>query len=149
MATLEWAHQQALIAADAVALVADDFRHIDPASYGQLVFSMHPACGLVRSSYPIVRIWRANQPETASDEVIDLASAADNVLVLRSAECVEFHRLADAPFALIEALARGESLGTALDRAHSIDSDFDLGAALRHVIGLQILTGLQAPTAST
>jgi hypothetical protein len=89
-----------------------------------------------------VKIWRANQPGTLSDELIDLDSGGDNVLVLRTPECVEFHSLPAAQFALFEALARGERLGAALDCAQSVDSEFDLGAALRHLMELRVLTTL-------
>jgi hypothetical protein len=145
IATLEWAYQQALIAEDAEPLSADAFRDVAPADYEHLGFELHPACRFVRSRYPIVRIWRVNQPESLSDETIDLASGADNVLVLRTPECVEFHRLAEPQFALFESLSRGDTLGTALEHAQALQSDFDLGAALRYLLELRILTGLRLP----
>jgi hypothetical protein len=143
VAALEWAYQQALIAENADPLTAEAFRDIDAAQYERLTFAFHPACGFVRSDFPIVRIWRANRPETLSDEAIDLSSGADNVLVLRTAECVEFHRVPPPQFAFFEALSRGEDLGTALERAQTSSADFDVGSALRHLLALQILTGLQ------
>jgi hypothetical protein len=143
VAALEWAHQKALIAADATPLTADAFRDVDSAQYEQLTFELHPSCSFVKSRYPIVRIWRANQPETASDEVIDLNSGGNNVLVLRTPECVELHRLPLPQFMLFESLGSGERLGVALDRAQSVEADFDLGAALRHLLELNILIGLR------
>lgn len=142
VAALEWAWQQAQIAADANALSAEAFRDIDPADYERLTFEFHPACGFVQSAFPIVRIWRANQPETQSDEAIDLDSGGDNVLVLRTPERVEFHSLPAARFALFEALSRDRSLGEALERAQALEADFDLGAALRHLIELRVLARL-------
>src|SRR5262249_41551279 len=102
-----------------------------------------PACGLVRSQFPIVRIWRANQPESSAEETIDLESGGDNVVVLRTPECVEFHQLPAAEFAALEALARGSTLGDALEAALAIDSAFDLGAMLRRCIALPILSRLR------
>jgi hypothetical protein len=64
------------------------------------------------------------------------------MLVVRTPECVEFHSLPTARFALFEALARGETLGSALDCAQAMDSEFDLGAALRHLMELRVLTTL-------
>ena len=120
-----------------------------PEDYEQLTFTFHPACHFIQSPYPIVKIWRANQPDSLSDETIDLSAGGDNVLVLRTPECVEFHRLQPARFALFEALSRGESLGAALDRACAMESDFDLGVALRHLVELKILTALQVPPHAT
>jgi hypothetical protein len=148
VAALEWAYQQALIAEDAVVLTAEAFRDIDVAHYEHLKLTLHPACGFIQSAFPIVLIWRANQVQTASDEVIDLACGSDNVLVLRTAECVEFHRLPLPQFTFFEALNRGESLGMALERAQTMSADFDPGAALSHLLELRILTGLGLPATS-
>jgi hypothetical protein len=139
VAVLEWAHQEALVAADADPLSPDALRDVDPASYEALCFDLHPACGLVRSAFPIVRIWRANQPESASEEIIDLGSGGDNVLVLRTPECIEFHRLPPGDFAALEAFARGLNLGAAFEAAQAADATFDLGAALRRFLSLNIL----------
>jgi hypothetical protein len=146
VAALEWAYEEAQLAGDADALSTEAFAGVAPEDYGRLTFTFHPACRLVQSRYPIVKIWRVNQPETLSDEVIDLDSGGDNVLVLRTPECVEFHRLPAARFALFEALSRGEPLGLALDHAQAAEgaeSDFDLGAALRHLMELRVLTTLR------
>lgn len=149
VAALEWAHEEAQLAADADALSPEAFASFAPKDYERLMFTFHPACRFVQSRYPIVKIWRVNQPETPSDELIDLDAGGDNVLVLRTPECVEFHRLPAARFALFEALARGENLGLALDLAQALEEDFDLGAALRHLVELRILTALHLPEPST
>jgi hypothetical protein len=148
VAALEWAYEEAQLAAEADALSAEAFADIAPEDYERLTFTFHPACRFVQSRYPIVKIWRANQPESLSDEVIDLDSGGDNVLVLRTPECVELHRLPPASFTLFEALSRGENLGAALDRAQAAESDFDLGAALRHLVELRVLTVLHVPSFS-
>jgi hypothetical protein len=140
IAALEWAYQEAQLAPDGDALSSDAFGSIAPEDYGRLVFGFQPACHFVQSRYPVVKIWHANQPETLSEEMIDLSSGGDNVLVLRTPECVEFHRLPDARYAFFEALSRGENLGMALETAQGIESDFDPGAALRQLVELRILT---------
>ena len=149
VAALEWAYQEAQVAPDAEALRPDAFASIAPEDYERLVFEFHPACRFVRSQFPIVQIWRANRPETLSDEVIDLDSGGDNVLVLRTPECIELHRLPAALYAFFDALDRGENLGAALERAQALNSDFDLGGALRHLIELRILAALRLPASST
>jgi Putative DNA-binding domain len=145
VAALECAHEEAILAADAEPISASALSAIDPARYAELRFHLHPACSLVRSSFPIVRIWRANQPASPADETIDLRSGGDNVLVLRTPECIEFHRLPAGDFAALEAFARGASLGTALEAAQAADASFDLGAALRRFLGLALLTGIEMP----
>jgi hypothetical protein len=149
VAALEWAQQEAQVAADAEPLSAEAFATVAPEDYERLTFDFHAACHFVQSRYPIVRIWRANQLETLSDEVIDLDAGADNVLVRRTPECVEFHRLPPARFALFEALSRGERLGAALERAQAVEAELDVGAALRHLLELRVLTALRVPASST
>ena len=144
VAALEWAHEEAILAADEEPIAASALEKVDPVRYEDLRFRLHPACGLVSSRFPIVRIWRANQPESNGEEIIHLGSGGENVLVLRTPECVEFHRLPNGDFALLEALARGLPLGVALDAAHSADSNFDLGAALRRLLALNVFTGIEA-----
>lgn len=139
VAALEWAHQQVLIAADAAPITPDFFAAVDPRDYENLRFNLHPATALVRSSYPVIRIWRANQPDNTTDELIDLGAGGDNVLVRRAAECVEFHRLPAGDFAALLALSSGASLGAALDAAQTADECFDLGAALRRILSLGLL----------
>ncbi|MEP7246234.1 MAG: DNA-binding domain-containing protein [Gammaproteobacteria bacterium] len=149
IAALEWAHQEALVAVDVEPIAADALRAADPEAYEALRFTLHPACGLVQSAYPIIRIWRANQPEASGEDTIDLASGGDNVLVLRTPECIEFHRLPAGDFAVLAALSRGQTLGAALETAQAADVLFDLGAALRRFTTLQIFTGLQLHALAT
>jgi hypothetical protein len=149
IAALEWAYQEAQVAPDAEPLTPDAFANVAPEEYERLAFDFHPACHFVRSRHPMVQIWRANRPETLSEEVIDLDAGGDNVLVLRTPECIELHRLPPARYAFFEALNRGENLGAALEQAQAMDSDFDLGGALRHLVELRILAALRLSAAST
>ena len=142
VAALEWACEEALVAPDAAPISADDLREIDPARYESLHFDLHPACALLQSAYPIVSIWRANQPDAADDTLINLAEGGDNILVARAARGIEFHQLPIADFAALKAFAGGLTLGEALEAGQSADPSFDLGAALRRFLSLNILVGL-------
>ena len=140
VAALEWAHQQALVAPDAPALSPESFRDLDPESYAGLHLHLHPACALVRSAFPVVRIWRANQSGSADEGVIDIGSGGENILVLRTPECIEFHRIPGGEFAALAAFDRGEDLITALEAALAADPEFNISAALQRFVSLQLLT---------
>jgi hypothetical protein len=133
VARLEWAYQEAYIAAEAPPSDLQALRAMDPQRYEDLRFRLHPASRLVSSPYPIVRIWTANQ-DGAPDEHIDLGSGGDHVLVHRVGGEIEFHRLSASEFAFLEALGGGATLGRAYDRVHRDDPEFDLGAALRRFV---------------
>jgi len=143
VASLEWAYQQSLVSADASSFDPAALGEIPYEDYGQLRFTLHPACGLVRSPYPVVRIWAVNQPGEAHDEVVDLSSGPDFVLLRRAAQGVEIRRIAAADFALLDAFSQGATLANALETAYALDPDFDLGEALRRCIGLDVITGTQ------
>lgn len=145
IAALEWAHQNALVAVEREAMSPDALRDLDPPDYESLRFDLHPACALVKSDYPIIRIWRAHQPHASPSETIDLGDGGDSVLVVRTPECIEFHRLPAGDFAALSSLSRGESLGEALEKAQAADAMFDLGAALRRFLTLKLFTGFHLP----
>jgi hypothetical protein len=147
VATLEWAYQQSSVAADAPSFDPAALRDIPQEGYGQLRFTLHPACGLVRSPYPVMRIWAVNQPDADADEVVDLSSGADFILVRRAAEVVEMRRIAAAEFAMLDAFSQGAKLADALESAYAVDPNFNLGEALRRLIALGVLAGTQ-PTSS-
>jgi Putative DNA-binding domain len=142
VATLEWACEEALIAPDAQPISPDALRDIAPESYEHLCFELHPACALVKSAYPIVRIWRANQPEAAGDETIDLRDGGDSVVVIRTSEGIELACVSEGEHAALEAFARGLPLGIALEAAQAAEATFDLGAGLQRFFGMEILVGL-------
>jgi hypothetical protein len=137
VAALEWAYQESMVAADAAPFDVDTLREAAPDA---LRLALHPAVRLVRSAYPIVRIWRANRPESASDETIDLGSGGDSVLILRAARHVEFHRLPAGQFALLERVSQGASLSDAFEAALAADHSFDLTEALRSFVLLGVFT---------
>jgi len=146
VAELEWAYQEALVAADAAPIAAEALRDVAPSCYETIRLSLDPSVRLVRSDFPIIRIWSANQPGSPADEIIDLRGGGDNVLVLRAREHVEFHRLSPGEFALLHAIAAGIPLGTALDAALSVDTRFDPGPALHRFFRLDLFTALATDT---
>jgi hypothetical protein len=141
VAELEWAYQEALVAADAPPLDVSPLQSLAPEQYPQLVFTLHPACRLIRTEYPVISIWRANQPDVLVPETIDLRSAADLILVRRAAAGIDFIALPAGQFAFLQALSRSAPLGEAIDAALAVDAAFDAGQALRRCVVLGTLTG--------
>ena len=141
VAELEWAYQEALVAADAPPLDVGPLQSLAPEQYPQLVFTLHPACRLIRTEYPVISIWRANQPDVLVPETIDLRSAADLILVRRAAASIDFIALPAGQFAFLQALSRSAPLGEAIEAALAVDAAFDAGQALRRCVVLGTLTG--------
>jgi len=139
VAVLEWACLESLGALDATPLDRSVLLQYSPDSFAELRFTLHPACRLVCSAYPVLRIWEVNQSEAAVTEIVDLDSGPDRILVRRGAERVELHRVPAGDFALFMALANGATLGDAYDEACAADSCFNVAEALRRAVALGLL----------
>lgn len=145
VARLEWAYQEVLVAADHPSFDLSALALVPPTDYGALTFSAHPAMRLVHSQFPVLAIWRANQPDTAADEPIALDRGSSNVLVIRRADHVELRELPPAAFALLAALVRGDSLEQATECALEIDPAVALDAALGQIVSLGALVDFEVP----
>jgi hypothetical protein len=145
VARLEWAYQEVLVAADHPSFDLTALALVSPSDYGALTFSTHPAMRLVQSQFPVLAIWRANQPDAVADAPIALDQGSSNVLIIRRADHVELRELPPAEFALLAALVRGESLERAAECALEIEPGVALDATLGRVVSLGALVDFTAP----
>ena len=139
VARLEWAYQEVLVAADHPALDLAALAAVAPEDYAVLTFRTHPALRLVASRYPLLTIWKANQPGAPPSESIRLDAGGSNVLVVRRDEHVELRELPVAQFALLAGFARGENFATVSGSMMELDASIDLGAALARIAQLGTL----------
>jgi hypothetical protein len=79
----------------------------------------------------VQRIWQVNQPGYTGDESVDLEIGGVRLLVWRPRFQVEMVPLAAGEYALLAALAAGQTLSAACDAALAQDAGFDIAAALR------------------
>ena len=145
VARLEWAIDQANIAADAAPLDTSALATVAPAALAELRFRLHPSARLIASKYPILRIWQVNQPDPAGDEHVDLAEGADLLLVRRGVDGVGIERIEAGTHALLVALASNATLGTATRRAVDAEPAFDLAATLRLYVSNHTVVAFRAP----
>ena len=130
VARFEWAMQRALHAPDATPLPMRALQGAGPGQAASLGLRLDPSLSLLRSSYPIDRIWRANRPDAAEPVVVDLADGGTWLEVRRHGNDVIFRAIDPAVFAFRRALATGTHLAGATEEALAADPAFDLGAAL-------------------
>jgi hypothetical protein len=147
VARLEWAMDEAHRAADAE---GDAHRTLSvlatiPADDVALQrFTVDPSCRLLRSAFPVLRIWHAHQDAASGDLSIEFGAGDDYLLVRREDGRVVVERVGAGDFAWLAALAAGADLAQALDAAFDADATFDLGTALRTYILNGTLTGTVA-----
>jgi len=138
VARLEWAIDEAQRAPDRergpdevlAALAA-----IAPDRLPSITMGLDPSCRLADSPFPLLRIWRVNQPEHVGDLHVDLAEGGDRLLVRRDSGSVSIEAIAPGAYAFLRALQSGDDLGAALLAAQDAEPAFDLGATLRTHIG--------------
>ena len=144
VARLEWAIDEAQRARDAVHVpeaVLAALAAVAPERLPSLRFELDPSCRLLASPYPILRIWRTNQPGYEGNDRVMLDEGGDALLVRRGADGVSIERLGSGAHAWLAALHAGATLGASIEAAQRADPMFDLGVALReHIAAGTIIT---------
>lgn len=130
VAQLEWAVHAAFQAGDAGPLDLARLAAVPVERLAAVRFSLQPSAALVASPWPVLAIWRANQPG-ACEDTIDLGAEGNRLLVIRRGHDVDLEQIAAAEFAALAALAAQASLGEALESARTADPGFDFGAFLQ------------------
>lgn len=145
VARLEWAIDEAHRAADAdwepqrtLAVLAA----IPTDEVALQRFAFDPSCRLLRSAFPVLRIWQSHQDGSVHDGKVRFGDGDDSLLVRRDGAHVGIERVEPGNFAWLTALAGSADLAQALDAAFDADATFDLGTALRTYIANGTLTGI-------
>ncbi len=146
VARLEWAIDQANIAADAPPFDPAALRAVPEDVLGELRFVLHPSAQFVVSAYPIFHIWQVNQPGHAGDDRVDLGEGGDALLVRRASDAVVIERLAAGEHAFLAALAGNRSLSDATEHACGTEPSFDLADALRRHVAAGTVAAFLAPS---
>ncbi|PLX35948.1 MAG: DUF2063 domain-containing protein [Hyphomicrobiales bacterium] len=143
VARLERAWNEAYHAADASPLDPAALGGIAPDALANVRFTPHPAMRIVRSAFPIVSIYRANQCDSADD--VSLPDGGEDALVTRGDLDVEIRALPAGGAVFIAALAQGASLAEAAQQATASTEAFDLGVNLGGVLEAGAFCGLAGP----
>ncbi len=129
VARLEWAWHEAFHAGDAPPLDLVRLASLPAEEHGGLRFSLHPTACLIRSDFPILRIWEVNQPTFTGDVEVDWDAPSDALLVHRDTVdgvSVLIERLPAAAYAFLHAIAQHVTLEAATAAALAVDDEFEL-----------------------
>jgi len=135
VARLEWAWHESFDAAEHGMLDFDSLACVAPERHGELRFRLHPAVRLVRSDYPILAIWRANQEGRAADERVDLGAGGERVLVHRGDRDPRLLALEEADWNFLSSLELGRTLEETASHECLAGHEFFLGEALQRWVG--------------
>ena len=126
VARLEWAMNAALNAPDVETATPQTLSPASPVA-------LHPSVSLLRSSWPIDSIWRANQP-LREGEVVDLQTGGERLQIWRAGDEVLFRRLSIAEDALRRALTSAGRLDAAAQAALAAEATADVAALVRGLL---------------
>jgi hypothetical protein len=115
---------------------------VSEAGLDRLRLLFHPAVRLVRSRWPVLSIWEANQP--GRDGKPEREEGADDVLVWREEQCVRLGLLSASEAAFTEGIARGLTL----QDAAASTADWDPAEMLRRYSAHGMLRDFSADTAT-
>ncbi|MGH8161771.1 MAG: DNA-binding domain-containing protein [Gammaproteobacteria bacterium] len=144
VARLEWARQEAYLAADAEPLDGPALASVAEDERPALRLALHPSVRLVCSAYPIFDIWLFCQEE--SPDSLRLDGSGQQVLVRRAGRQVEMQAIEAGFAAFVEALLANAPLDAACERATTCDAGFDPAACLRGLFEMRVVTGFSAPS---
>lgn len=151
VARLEWAVEEVQLSRESGPLDLDALSRIEPEHYTEVRFHRSESARLICSPYPILSIWRTNQPGQEAE--VDLSSGAEHVVVRRHAGSVQLNLIDSAAASLAAHLGDAETLEeatAALDSEFGDGQSFDLTTALQQLTGTGLLTRftLEQPTYS-
>jgi hypothetical protein len=143
VARLEWALHAAQHAEDAVPVDLQQLAETLPDAVPRLVFALDPSLTLIASSWPIDRIWDANQPGAPPDTIVDLGAGGACLQIRRDGNDVSARGLDPATHAFRTALAAGATLGDAAVAATEAAGEFDLATSLQTLFAEGLVTGFR------
>jgi len=142
MAKLDWALNVFFHASPEDRLTVTDLADLS----AERLFDLKPALAagstLLRSPFPIDRIWHASQPGAPAASVT-LAEGPASVLVLRRPDDAAFASLDPPDAAFVAALAEGASLGKAAEAAFAVAPHFDASVSFARLLSLEVFAALQ------
>ena len=142
IARLDWALNVAFHSPAKPRLTGVDLASIPVEQLPAKSVSLAPGAAVLRSIYPIDRIWTAAQPH-ASSETVDLESGGVRLLVLRRPDDAGFVSLGEGEANFLEALAAGRTLEQAADLALAAEAVFDLSPTFARLLHLQVFAAAQ------
>ncbi len=136
-ARLDWALTRAYGSDGGAALTAVQLAAIAPEALGDLRLRLRSGVSLLRSAYPVDRIWAVAHGH--DDSSIDLGLGSVELLVFQRDDDAAFARLTPGEATMLAACDGGTSLALALERASAADPSFDFSCVLPKFLSLAIL----------
>ncbi|MGH8308848.1 MAG: HvfC/BufC family peptide modification chaperone [Steroidobacteraceae bacterium] len=140
LARLEWACEEALVAADAAPLTIRSLAHVAPGRLADVRLTLQPSTRIVSSPYPVFTVWAANQESAAAP--VDLTLGAEHVVLRCARNGLRLYGRTSADAQFVEQLLQGAPLGVALETSGLTPES--LHRALAWLFAEEFVTGVEA-----
>ena len=146
VARMEWRVHSAHYAADHARLLPARLAAIAEDGYPALRLTLHPACALVQSPWPLARIWEIHQPGYDGQFDVDMNAAGPAYALVHRPElkaCVT--PLSPGEHAFLAGANAGRNLGESLEAAMTVEAQYMLGAAFTRWVAGRVIIGCESP----
>jgi hypothetical protein len=147
-ARLEWLAHEAFHAAGAAAIDLGTLAELPEGAQPGACLHAHPSLRLLRTDYPVRRIWQVNQEGYAGDPAVDLDEGGEHLAIFRDDANIAVLPMAAGEWHFLRAVAQGETLAGALDLALCAEHAFDAAHTLHVLFGHGLIAGIAAGSRS-
>jgi hypothetical protein len=140
VARMEWFAHRAYYAPEIRSFDPMGHTDLSPERLASLRLKLAPSCALLRSPWPLARLWQIHQDDFRGDFSVDLDSGPDRVVIHRPRWQVNVRSVPPGEFRFLRGAEMGETLGEALETAASMDASFEPSAVLPRWIPLGVLS---------
>ncbi|HXZ08406.1 MAG TPA: DNA-binding domain-containing protein [Paraburkholderia sp.] len=140
IARLECAWVEAYHAAEADPVDPALLASIDADSLPRICLRLHPSLRVVRSCYPVVRIWSMNM-DGGIPTAIDVLEGGEDAIIIRPVADVTIRVAAAGAAGFILAVQAQASVSDATARAFHENPAFDLAGVLRGLFAIDAIVG--------
>lgn len=141
VARLEWARQQAYLAADEATLNSSALATVTESAYDRLHFRLHPSVRLITSKHPVLDIWLFCQ-ETSPGH-LQLREQGQEIALWRDGTQVAMQALDAGSSRFLNSLLKNLSFADSYNAAVQAKAEFDLTACLQWLFKTGLVAGLR------
>jgi hypothetical protein len=142
VARLDWALNAAFHAPFERRLSATELAGLPAERLAALPLRVAAGTAIVRSAWPIDRVWEASQPGSSLERV-DLDAGSARLLVLRRSDDAGFVAVSEGEAAFLDELALSGILDRAAEAGSAAVPEFDLSASFARLLGIGVFAALQ------
>lgn len=141
VARLEWAWHTAFNAETVASNSFNWLKDMPAGQYQELVFLLPASSSLLRSNYPVHRIWEVNQVDYSGDTSVDLDTGGICLLIWRYGPNMHIDPLSEHEWVFLSRLAQGHNFGKICDELAQLLDDAEFSRLLANCISRGWIVG--------